>query len=147
MDSIRSRRLGSWNRPNKCKCGESWKGTSDYLFRMQTLQKRVELSTAFQSTTLVNMSRQSTTQPRNLTLTEELEKLEQSITLTLQGKDFSPQIPRAILIFFVQKSTTISAAPIALLLLASSQLLSSTQNIPKRSGRAPRLAHCHMHVF
>ena len=87
------------------------------------------------------MSRQSITQPRNLTLTEELEKLEQSITLTLQGKDFSPQIPRAILIIFVQKSTTISAALIALLLLASSQLSSSTQNIPKRSGKAPRLAH------
>jgi hypothetical protein len=89
------------------------------------------------------MSRQSTTQPRNLTLTEELEKLEQSITLTLQGKDFSPQIPRAILIIFVQKLTTISAAPIVLLLLASSQLSSSTQNIPKRSGKAPRLVHYH----
>lgn len=33
------------------------------------------------------MSRQSTTQSRNLTLTEELEKLEQSITLTLQEID------------------------------------------------------------
>lgn len=33
------------------------------------------------------MSRQSTTQPRILTLTEELEKLEQSITLTLQEID------------------------------------------------------------
>jgi DASH complex subunit ASK1 len=33
------------------------------------------------------MSRQTTTgQPRTLSLTEELEKLEQSITLTLQGK-------------------------------------------------------------
>ena len=31
------------------------------------------------------MSRQSTAAQRNLTLTEELEKLEQSITLTLQG--------------------------------------------------------------
>ena len=31
------------------------------------------------------MSRQSTVAQRNLTLTEELEKLEQSITLTLQG--------------------------------------------------------------
>jgi DASH complex subunit ASK1 len=31
------------------------------------------------------MNRRSTIAPRNLTLTEELEKLEQSITLTLQG--------------------------------------------------------------
>ena len=36
------------------------------------------------------MSRQSTVAQRNLTLTEELEKLEQSITLTLQGIDISP---------------------------------------------------------
>ena len=33
-----------------------------------------------------NMSRQSMAPQRNLSLTEELEKLEQSITLTLQGK-------------------------------------------------------------
>jgi DASH complex subunit ASK1 len=32
------------------------------------------------------MSRQSMAPNRNLSLTEELEKLEQSITLTLQGK-------------------------------------------------------------
>jgi DASH complex subunit ASK1 len=32
------------------------------------------------------MSRQSVAPMRNLSLTEELEKLEQSITLTLQGK-------------------------------------------------------------
>jgi len=32
------------------------------------------------------MARPSTAATRNLTLTEELEKLEQSITLTLQGK-------------------------------------------------------------
>lgn len=32
------------------------------------------------------MSRQNTVAQRNLQLTEELEKLEQSITLTLQGK-------------------------------------------------------------
>jgi len=32
------------------------------------------------------MSRQSMAPQRNLSLTEELEKLEQSITLTLQGK-------------------------------------------------------------
>jgi DASH complex subunit ASK1 len=32
------------------------------------------------------MSRASVSSQRNLTLTEELEKLEQSITLTLQGK-------------------------------------------------------------
>jgi DASH complex subunit ASK1 len=31
------------------------------------------------------MDRRSTIAPRSLTLTEELEKLEQSITLTLQG--------------------------------------------------------------
>lgn len=37
------------------------------------------------------MSRASTMNPRNLTLTEELEKLEQSITLTLQGKIYSCQ--------------------------------------------------------
>ena len=36
------------------------------------------------------MSRQSTIeQPRALSLTEELEKLEQSITLTLQGNDLN----------------------------------------------------------
>lgn len=35
------------------------------------------------------MSRASTSSQRNLTLTEELEKLEQSITLTLQGKKSS----------------------------------------------------------
>jgi len=35
---------------------------------------------------LRTMARPSTVAPRNLTLTEELEKLEQSITLTLQGK-------------------------------------------------------------
>lgn len=34
----------------------------------------------------VAMSRQSVAPQRNLSLTEELEKLEQSITLTLQGK-------------------------------------------------------------
>jgi DASH complex subunit ASK1 len=32
------------------------------------------------------MARASTSATRNLSLTEELEKLEQSITLTLQGK-------------------------------------------------------------
>jgi hypothetical protein len=36
------------------------------------------------------MSRQSLAPQRNLTLTEELEKLEQSITLTLQGKQEIP---------------------------------------------------------
>ena len=35
---------------------------------------------------LYTMARPSTVAPRNLTLTEELEKLEQSITLTLQGR-------------------------------------------------------------
>lgn len=35
-----------------------------------------------------DMSRQSMAPPRNLTLTEELEKLEQSITLTLQGPSY-----------------------------------------------------------
>lgn len=34
------------------------------------------------------MSRPPSSAQRNLTLTEELEKLEQSITLTLQGKEF-----------------------------------------------------------
>ena len=34
-----------------------------------------------------NMSRPGPSAPRNLTLTEELEKLEQSITLTLQGSN------------------------------------------------------------
>jgi DASH complex subunit ASK1 len=34
------------------------------------------------------MARPSSAAPRNLTLTEELEKLEQSITLTLQGEDW-----------------------------------------------------------
>lgn len=38
-----------------------------------------------QSETPLNMSRPGPSAPRNLTLTEELEKLEQSITLTLQG--------------------------------------------------------------
>jgi hypothetical protein len=37
-----------------------------------------------------NMSRASTSQQRGLTLTEELEKLEQSITLTLQGEPPHP---------------------------------------------------------
>lgn len=36
------------------------------------------------------MSRQSMAPSRNLTLTEELEKLEQSITLTLQGPSYKP---------------------------------------------------------
>ena len=35
------------------------------------------------------MSRQSMAPARNLTLTEELEKLEQSITLTLQGPPYN----------------------------------------------------------
>ena len=38
---------------------------------------------------LDKMSRQSMAPNRNLSLTEELEKLEQSITLTLQGKQTS----------------------------------------------------------
>jgi hypothetical protein len=59
------------------------------------------------------MSRQSMAPQRNLSLTEELEKLEQSITLTLQGKQTRAypttathrDSPR-------QKSTTTSAVPI-----------------------------------
>ena len=39
------------------------------------------------------MSRQSMAPQRNLSLTEELEKLEQSITLTLQGKQSCPMPP------------------------------------------------------
>jgi hypothetical protein len=59
------------------------------------------------------MSRQSVAQPRNLTLTEELEKLEQSITLTLQGM---PPLTRRVYIGltpYSQKSIRTSAARIA----------------------------------
>jgi hypothetical protein len=52
--------------------------------------QRVLLTTESRSNTEttvgVVMSRQSVAPQRNLSLTEELEKLEQSITLTLQGK-------------------------------------------------------------
>jgi hypothetical protein len=50
---------------------------------------RVEDNSTRNSTPLsksLAMSRQSMAPQRNLSLTEELEKLEQSITLTLQGK-------------------------------------------------------------
>ena len=43
-------------------------------------------SPAHTATKHAKMSRQSMAPNRNLSLTEELEKLEQSITLTLQGK-------------------------------------------------------------
>ncbi len=39
------------------------------------------------------MSRQSMAPQRNLSLTEELEKLEQSITLTLQGSSYELTLP------------------------------------------------------
>ncbi|KAL9126396.1 MAG: hypothetical protein Q9217_004541 [Psora testacea] len=48
------------------------------------------------------MSRHSTAAQRNLTLTEELEKLEQSITLTLQGKDPYISIKHLALTFWKQ---------------------------------------------
>lgn len=57
------------------------------------------------------MSRASTSSQRNLTLTEELEKLEQTITLTLQGQcPRDPELTRSKRLMHTQKSTTISAA-------------------------------------
>lgn len=85
-----------------------------------------------------NMSGQSSQRP--LTLTEELEKLEQSITLTLQGK----QRPSRILIMptlTLQKSTTTSVKPIASSPRAFCPWSNSTQNTRGMSGRAPRCVH------
>lgn len=45
----------------------------------------IQIGFSIDPRSLVNMSRPSVATQRNLTLTEELEKLEQSITLTLQG--------------------------------------------------------------
>jgi hypothetical protein len=61
-----------------------------FAARSRTLEafKRVNnhTSPAHTATKHAKMSRQSMAPNRNLSLTEELEKLEQSITLTLQGK-------------------------------------------------------------
>jgi hypothetical protein len=57
------------------------------------------------------MARPSTSTTRNLSLTEELEKLEQSITLTLQGRLWSEYIAE-INLTMPQKSTTISVGRI-----------------------------------
>lgn len=52
------------------------------------------------------MSRAHPSSQRNLTLTEELEKLEQSITLTLQGIPAAPQEDRlsALTCFFLLRN-------------------------------------------
>ncbi|KAL8648393.1 MAG: hypothetical protein Q9210_005008 [Variospora velana] len=50
------------------------------LFQLSVYQPKASIGTP-------DMSRSSMAPQRNLTLTEELEKLEQSITLTLQGLD------------------------------------------------------------
>lgn len=65
------------------------------------------------------MSRQPTQPQRPLSLTEELEKLEQSITLTLQGMSnrvsMVNRLPDMILTSVcLQRSTTILAKPIEL---------------------------------
>lgn len=49
-------------------------------------QTRPKQSTGLSSRTQPKMSRAGSSAARNLTLTEELERLEQSITLTLQGR-------------------------------------------------------------
>lgn len=84
------------------------------------------------------MSRQSSSSQRPLTLTEELEKLEQSITLTLQGMRLLTTFAAHLLTIFMQKSTITSAKPIELLPQASFPLLNSMQNIPGASGMVPR---------
>ncbi|KAK5001321.1 DASH complex subunit ask1, partial [Cryomyces antarcticus] len=86
------------------------------------------------------MSRQSVSTKRNLTLTEELEKLEQSITLTLQGSALLPPQsdtyadPAAF-----QRSTTISAKRIASLQPVSCQSSSSMLSTRRASGTGQRL--------
>src|SRR5690554_3544113 len=59
------------------------------------------------------MSRPGSAPPRNLTLTEELEKLEQSITLTLQGWTQNTSAGLRKTTDGPQRSTTTSARPIA----------------------------------
>lgn len=60
------------------------------LYKIQQHQQQPKILLGFVIIYTKEMSRPHN-MPRNLTLTEELEKLEQSITLTLQG--VSPQYP------------------------------------------------------
>jgi hypothetical protein len=63
------------------------RGTSGVPSQLRELSKRVisTLPKPIATQRQLKMSRQSMAPQRNLSLTEELEKLEQSITLTLQG--------------------------------------------------------------
>jgi len=83
------------------------------------------------------MSRQSMQPSRPLSLTEELEKLEQSITLTLQGKVMVNKHSDKILII-PQRSTRTSARLTESSLQAFCPVSSSTQSIPAMSGRVPK---------
>jgi hypothetical protein len=62
-------------------------GASSWSSPSRRTRTRTRLTTPdWHLAPLHTMSRQSMAPQRNLSLTEELEKLEQSITLTLQGK-------------------------------------------------------------
>lgn len=81
---------------------------------------------------------------RNLTLTEELEKLEQSITLTLQGARTDLQYTPFMIAqkkannMNFQKLIAISPELTGSSLPASYQSSSSTQNTRKMSGKEPK---------
>lgn len=85
---------------------------------------------------LHNMSRSSSvSSARNLSLTEELEKLEQSITLTLQG-ELAIMRSRSVRLMIGQKSITTSVEHIGLSPPVSYPLLNNTQNTPRQFGKA-----------
>lgn len=84
------------------------------------------------------MSRANAPSVRPLSLTEELEKLEQSITLTLQGTYTRLLSKRSWFLMTTQKSITISVAHTVSSLQVSFQLLSNMQNIQKQYGKGQR---------
>ena len=72
-------------------------------------------------------------------LTEELERLEQSITLTLQGAPLDP-VSAPFTANMTQKSTPTLARLIELLPPAYSQLSSSMRTTPRMCGKDQRFA-------
>ena len=85
-----------------------------------------------------DMSRPSSVSSRNLSLTEELERLEQSITLTLQGHTGRPFSPYPEAKVGKQRSIIISVAHIRLSRPVSYLSFNGTRTAQRRSGRVRR---------
>lgn len=75
----------SWHHPTKQPRNRAYSTDTRLNLAQLSPDATVLLTSSNINIATARMSRPGSVPPRNLTLTEELEKLEQSITLTLQG--------------------------------------------------------------